>query len=193
MSIADEPLAETTHTNQPAASRNSMRKWDALLDALHRYRRAVGTVAAATAALSLNGALLSGFDTVARRGPGADAEVAAQMAIPGIENAPQAAVQAAVQKKEVRRVELPPVQIVGRRQPPDVQMATTAGPSGPTGTAKPAPAPEAAASAPLTEETTASNRNAGKGIAASRLGLLSNSTLEQKQSLPAWASTPPPP
>jgi hypothetical protein len=193
MSIADEPLAETTHTNQPAARRNSTQKWDALLDGLHRYRRAVGTVAAATAALSLNGALLSGFDTVARRGPGADAEVAAQMAankaIPGIETA----LQAAVQKREVRRVELPPVQIVGRRQAPDVQMATTAGPSVAIGTAKPAPAPEAAASAPLIEEITASNRNAGLGLAATRVESLFYSTLEQKQSLPASALTRQPP
>ena len=47
-------------------------------------------------------------------------EVAAQKARRGVE----AAQQAAVQKGQVRTIELPPVQIVGRRLPPDTQMAT---------------------------------------------------------------------
>ena len=61
MSHTDEPAS----TTPPASTRNPVRKRDAILDAIRRYHRAVGAVVAATAALWLNGALLSGFDTVA--------------------------------------------------------------------------------------------------------------------------------
>ena len=112
MSHIDEPAS----TKPPASTRSTVRKRDAILDAMHRYHRAVGAVVAATAALSLNGALLSGFDTVARRAT--QTEVAAQKARQGIE----ATQQAAIQKRQVRVIELPPVQIVGRRLQPDTQM-----------------------------------------------------------------------
>ena len=61
MSHTDEPAS----TTPPASTRNPVRKRDAILDARHRYHRAVGAIVAATAALWLNGALLSGFDTIA--------------------------------------------------------------------------------------------------------------------------------
>ena len=190
MSHTDEPASK----KPPARSRNPVRKRDAILDAMHRYHRAVGAVIAATAALSLNGALLSGFDTVARRVT--QTEVAAQKAMQGVEGAQQAAVQ----KREVRVVELPPVQIVGRRLPPDTQMASRESP--PTvaagGAAGMAAAPaiegavqQSAALAPLTPEVAASPNNAGRGFTTSRMGLRPNATLEHKPLTPAWASTQP--
>ena len=63
MSHTDEPAS----TTPPASTRNPVRKRDAVLDAIHRYHRAVGAIVAATSAFWLNGALLSGLDTVARR------------------------------------------------------------------------------------------------------------------------------
>ena len=186
----DEPAS----TTPPASARSPVRKRDAILDAMHRHHRAVGAVVAATAALSLNGALLSGFDTVARRGT--QTEVAAQKARQGIE----ATQQAAIQKREVRVIELPPVQIVGRRLPPEAQVAIQESPpavaaGGAAGMAA-APATEgavqqSAALAPPTPEVAASPNNAGQGFTASRMGLLPSATLEQKPSLSTWASTQP--
>ena len=114
-------------------------------------------------------------------------EVAAQKARRGVE----AAQQAAVQKGQVRTIELPPVQIVGRRLPPDTQTATQESPpevadGGAAGTAA---APETTALAPLTSEAAASPNNAAQGFTASRVGLLPNALLEQKPSLSNWAST----
>ena len=85
MSHIDEPAS----TKPPPGPRAKVRRRDAILDAMHRYHRAVGAVVAATAALSLNGPLLSGFDTVARRA--AQTELSAQKASPGVEAAQQAA------------------------------------------------------------------------------------------------------
>ncbi len=186
MSHIDEPAS----TTPPPSTRNPVRRRDAILDAMYRYHRAVGAVVAATAALTLNGALLSGFDTKARRAT--QTEVAGQKARQGVE----AAQQTTVQKREVRVVELPPVQIVGRRLPPDTQMATQE--SLPAGTPSAtvattastiAAAPEPAAFAPLTAEVPISPHNAGQVFTASRVGLLPNAPLEQKPSLSSWAST----
>ena len=158
MSHTDEPASP----NLPPGPRAKVRRRDAILEAMHRYHRAVGAVVAATAALSLNGALLSGFDTVARRAT--QTELAAQKASQGSQDTPQAAMQ----KREVRKVELPPVEIVGRRLPPD-----------------------AAEFAPLIADGIASTHNAGQGLTASRTGLLSHFTLERKPMMQNWASTQP--
>ena len=198
MSHTDKPGGATP----PASTRNPVRKRDAILDAMHRYHRAVGAVVAATAALCLNGALLSGFDTVARRG--FIAEVAAQKVKPEVGDAQQAVVR----KNEVRMIELPPVQIVGRRLSPDVQIepqmanreilpavtaAVTAGEvAAVPGEQKAAPAaPEASALAALTAKPTAFPDNAGQGLTASRVGLLPNALMKQKPIAPTWASTQP--
>lgn len=157
-----------SHTGEPASTkpppgpRAKVRRRDAILDAMHRYHRAVGAVVATTAALSLNGALLSGFDTVARRAT--QTELAVQNSMQGVRDTQQSAMQ----KREVRMVELPPVQIVGRRLPPDAE-----------------------AFAPLIADGAASSRNAGQGLTASRTGLLSNFTQERKPMMPNWESTQP--
>ena len=200
MSHTDEPGGATP----PASTRNPARKRDAILDAMHCNHRAVGAVVAATAALCLNGALLSGFDTVARRG--SMAEVAAQKVKPEVGDARQAV--AVVQKNEVRMIELPPVQIVGRRLSPDVQIepqmanqeilpavtaAVTAGEvAAVPGEQKAAPvAPEASALAALTAKAIASPDNAGQGLTASRVGLLPNALMKQKPVAATWVSTQP--
>ena len=188
MSHTDKPGGATP----PASIRNPVRKRDAILDAMQRYHRAVGAVVAATAALCLNGALLSGFDTVARRGSMAD--VAAQKAKPEVGDAQQAAAQ----KNEVRMIELPAVQIVGRRLPTDVQMANQESPtsvaagatSGKLAGATTA-APDSAALAPLIADVTTRPQNADQGVTASRAGQLSNALVEQKPLVPTWASTQP--
>lgn len=126
------------------------------------------------------------LDTVTRRAT--QTEVTAQKARQGTE----ATQQIAVQKKEVRVIELPPVQIVGRRLSPDVQMAGNEGPSAVAAGATAATtkaAPEPAALAPLTAEVSASPHNAGQGFNASRVGLLPNAPQEQKPSVSSWAPT----
>jgi hypothetical protein len=170
MSHNDEAGGRPLRCSQSASAPGNLKKrWDAMLDALHGHHRAVGVVVAATAALSLNGALLSAFDTVAKRGLAS--EVAGQQPTPANLTAQQESAIQPVAAAGVRRIELPPVQIVGRR----LEQATpiTAQAYRPEAAAEStAPWPVAAASAlgafpvsaaaPLSVEVTASNRLAGR-------------------------------